>query len=77
MLSIRFSDTEKTFRLGERVRFTGEDFSEICWTLIIFASHLGEKMTRTWSGAKGALEKSVPPPTSNPAAATDGQPDPS
>jgi hypothetical protein len=66
MLSIRFFDTEKIFQFGERIRFTAAEFSEMCWTSILFAIHVGEKMTELGI-ARGALQNPELPAQSNPA----------
>lgn len=53
-LTLKISDAEKVFSLGEQVKFTAEEFAEICWTLVAFGMHVGDKISEL-GASKGAL----------------------
>ena len=36
----RLVDDNKLFRVGEPVTFTAQEFSEICWTFLVFGQQL-------------------------------------
>lgn len=45
-LALRFTQTRRTFNLGEQVTLSAEEFGEICWTLVMFAQEMRAAVSR-------------------------------
>ena len=45
IVGMRFEDTSKSFPLGHPIRFSAQEFSDVCWSLFLFGDDLVQKIS--------------------------------